>query len=315
MNRKALVTGATGFVGSHVAESFAAAGYDLRCTVRSSSDPKWLRDLEPELFELDLSLAADYAGAVEGVDTVIHSGGITRARTDGEYLRVNADATERLAAAAADAGVRRFVFISSIAARGPDGRHGPTSAYGESKVVAEDRLRDIADSMPVVVLRPAGVYGPRDSDLLPLFKMAKHGLLAAPAGSALLQPVYATDVASAALQAAEVDSGFGPFPVAERGKYAWRDVARMMEEAVGRKIRMLAIPTPIFESTGLVSEVVAKLLGKAPELDRRRAQDLARYAWTTDIATTERALDWIPAVPLREGLALTAKWYRSVGWL
>ncbi len=310
-----VVTGATGFIGSHTATAFAEAGYQLRCTVRASSDTSPIEALEPELVELDLALAADYRRAVRGADVVVHVGGLTRARSKSEFERVNADATERLAAAASAEGVRRFVLVSSLAARGPDGSDGPVSDYGRSKREAERRLREVMDDSTTVVLRPAGVYGPRDTDLLPLFRIAKWGLLIAPAGGGFLQPVYVEDVAAAALRAAETEPGFGPFPIAEPDCYTWSEVARALGKALDKRVRLIPLPGAAFEGGGLLSEFASRALRRVPELDRRRAEDLARYSWTCDVTSTEKALGWTARVPLAEGLRRTARWYREQRWL
>jgi hypothetical protein len=162
----------------------------------------------------------DFCRAVQNVDAVVHAAGITRARRSEDYYSVNAGGTRRVAAAALRAGARRFVLISSLAARGPDGHDHPESDYGRSKLEAETHLLALGGRMEAVVLRPAAVYGPRDTDLLPLFRMARAGWLPVPRGAAPLQPIYAEDAARAALAAAREPVGFGPFPVAENRRYA-----------------------------------------------------------------------------------------------
>src|SRR3712207_835439 len=205
---RVLVTGATGFLGSQGAPVFVKTGYQVLSGVRARSDPRWISDLDVGLVPLDLGDGPeDLPLAVEDVDLVVHAAGITRARRAEDYRSVNAEGTRRLAAAALEAGVRRFVLISSLAARGPDdstkdGRDHPESLYGRSKLEAEKHLRSLGDGMEAVALRPSGVYGPRDTDLLPLFKMASAGWLPVPSGAGSLQPVYAEDVAQAALAAA-----------------------------------------------------------------------------------------------------------------
>jgi nucleoside-diphosphate-sugar epimerase len=169
--------------------------------------------------------------------------------------------------------------------------------------------------METVVLRPAAVYGPRDTDLLPLFKMAQSGWLIVPADSGLLQPVYVTEVALAVLAAASRPAGFGPFPVAESARYSWREVTVCLEDALGCAIHTVRLPATAFELAGRAAEWAVKSLGSAPIFDKRRAQDLAVYSWTCDPSGTEDALGWRAAVPLSEGLGRTAKWYREAGWL
>ena len=318
MNR-VLITGATGFVGSHIAAAFEQAGYAVRCTVRATSDTGWLSATGVETVEVDLAENSALEVALSGVRSVVHCAGITRAANPELYRTVNVEATERLAVAASEAGVDRFVFVSSLAARGPDGSVGPTSAYGQSKKEAEERLGRLRSGMRVAVLRPAGVYGPRDRDMLPLFRMARRGWLVAPAGDAPLQPVYVTDVARAALLAARGGADgravFGPYPVAESRRYAWSEVRTALADAFDREVRLLRLPRLGYEVGGWVGEAVGRITGRPPAFDLRRARDLARYTWTCDSSVTREALGWSASVSLSEGLERALRWYRESGWL
>ena len=319
MPERVLITGASGFVGSHIAQTFAEAGYEVRCGVRASSSERWIPDLER--IPLDMTgQTKEFSRAVEDADLVVHAAGITRARRAADYHAVNAGGTQKLTAAALEAGVRRFVLISSLAARGPDelatdGRDHPESPYGRSKLEAEASLRGLEERMEAVALRPAGVYGPRDTDLLPLFKMAGAGFLLLPSGTNLLQPVYAQDVARATLAAAREAPGFGPFPVAEAARYNWGDVVAGLQGAVGRPVRAARVPAAAFTLAGRAAELAARPLSAIPVFDERRGRDLAVRTWTCDTSATERALGWRAEVPLFEGLERTARWYRQAGWL
>jgi nucleoside-diphosphate-sugar epimerase len=317
MPDRVLVTGATGFVGSHVAQVLVEAGYEVRCGVRASSSTRWISNLPVERVPLDMTgRAEDFSRAVENVDLVVHAAGITRARRGAEdFHAVNAGGTQKLASAALGAGVRRFVLISSLAARGPDGRDHPESAYGRSKLEAEAHLRTLDGQMEAVILRPAAVYGPRDTDLLPLFKMAGAGFLPLPSGSNVLQPVYAEDAARAALAAARRAAGPGPFPVAEAARYTWEDVVAGLESALGRNVRAVRVPPAAFTLAGRAAEWAARAFSTAPVIDERRGRDLAARTWTCDVSGTERALGWRAEVPLFEGLERTARWYGQSGWL
>jgi nucleoside-diphosphate-sugar epimerase len=316
MPDRVLVTGATGFVGSHVAHALVKAGYEVRCGVRASSSTRWISGLPVERVGLDMKgRAEDFSLAVENVDLVVHAAGITRARRTEDYHAVNAGGTRKLASAALGAGVRRFVLISSLAARGPDGRDHPESAYGRSKLEAEAHLRALDSQIEPVILRPAAVYGPRDTDLLPLFKMARAGFLALPSTANVLQPVYAEDVARAALAAARKAAGSGPFPVAEAARYTWGDVVAGLEKALGRNVRAVRLPPAAFPLAGRAAEWAARAFSAVPIIDERRGRDLAAHTWTCDVSETEAALGWRAEVPLFEGLERTARWYRQAGWL
>lgn len=317
MDQTVLLTGATGFVGSHTAAAFARAGWRVRCTVRATSSERWLAGLAAETYEVDLEGGSGLAAALRDVRVLVHAAGVTRASDPSRYHAVNVAATGRVSAAAAEAGVGRLVFVSSLAARGPDGADGPASAYGRSKREAEELLLRLRPPPEVVVLRPAGVYGPRDRDMVPLFRAAARGFLPTPATQAPIQPAYVTDVASAVLRAASAGTapGFGPFPVAEPRRYAWDEVREALEAATGRRIRRLALPPALYEIAGAVGEAVGRVKGREPPFDRRRARDLARHAWTCDVTPTEEALGWRAAVALPEGLRRTLEWYREEGWV
>jgi nucleoside-diphosphate-sugar epimerase len=313
---RALVTGATGFLGSHVAAAWVEAGHDVRCTLRVTSDRRWLEGLDVESVGWDVRDTEGLKTALRDIDTVVHVAGVTRARKKPDYFQVNATGSARIAEAAVKAGVSRFVLVSSLAARGPDGGDGPVSAYGQSKRRGEELVRLFEEKMEIVVLRPGGIYGPRDSDLLPLFEMAGKGWLVAPAGSPPLQPVYVSDVARLTVAAGTGEyAGLGPYPVAEERAYRWREVRDGLASALDRRVRMIWLPKTVFVSVGVMAETAARLTRQDPRLDRRNAVDLSRHGWTCDTTVTRDAFGWQAEISLPEGLALTAEWYRRVGWL
>ncbi len=312
---RVLVTGATGFLGSHIAEVLVQNNLTVRCTVRPSSSLKWLENLDVEKVNVNFNDEASLQTACQGVDIVIHNAGITRAKNDSEFFEVNTNATERLAKAAITAKVSRFIFISSLEARGPDGFTEAISAYGKSKLEAEHRLSNLQNEIEMVLLRPAGVYGPRDTDLLTLFQLANYGFLTVPATNGRLQPVHGRDVAEAVLAAINGKAQLGPFEISEPTTYSWQDMAQKLEVAMQRKLRVIRIPREIFLGAGYVSETVSKLLGQAPKLDRRRAKSLAYYTYTCDTKPFTKAFGWQARISLQDGLTETAAWYKTQGWL
>lgn len=318
---RVLLTGGTGFLGSHVAELLVEAGHEVRATIRPTSDTRWLDPLPVETVVADLEDPDALAAALEGVSDVMHVGGVTIAADPAVYWRVNALGTASLAAAAGRAGARRFVLISSLAARGPDQAEGPVSPYGRSKRGGEERLAELVaagEAPPAIrVLRPGGIYGPRDPDMLVLFRMAARGLLILPSVEGRLQPVHVRDVARAAVRALESadEADPGPLPVVTDTVHTWEDVGEALQAAVGRPTRILRVPPVAFLAAGAAAELGAKLTRGSPSFDRRRARDLTRRSFTADIEVTTRALGWTPEVSLREGMARTVDWYRAQGWL
>lgn len=319
---RVLLTGGTGFLGSHVAELLVEAGRDVRATVRASSDTRWLDPLPLETVVADLEDSTALAAALEGVTDVVHVGGVTIAADPATFERVNTAGTLALAAAARRAGVERFVFVSSLAARGPDQAGGPVSPYGHSKRAAErglERLIETGEAPPLVrVVRPGGIYGPRDPDMLALFRMAARGLLVLPTVEGRLQPVHVLDAARSVVRALEAEAGAAagdPLPVVAEEIVGWSEVGAALEAAVGRSTRVLRLPPAAFLAAGAAAEMAARLTGGAPVFDRRRARDLTRRTFTSEIESTRAAIGWTPEVSLKEGMAGTVAWYREQGWL
>jgi nucleoside-diphosphate-sugar epimerase len=320
---RVLLTGGTGFLGSHVAELLVEAGRDVRATVRASSDTRWLEPLSLETVMADLEDPEALAGALEGVTDVVHVGGVTIAADPSTFQRVNTAGTLALARAAGRAGVERFVFVSSLAARGPDRAEGPVSPYGHSKLAAErglEALIEAAEAPPLVrIVRPGGIYGPRDPDMLALFRMAARGLLVLPTVEGRLQPVHVADAARSVVRALEAEAGgvpgVAPLPVVAGEVATWSDVGAALEAAVGRSTRVLRLPPAAFLAAGAAAELAARLTGGSPVFDRRRARDLTQRTFTSEIESTRAAIGWAPEVSLREGMAGTVDWYREQGWL
>jgi nucleoside-diphosphate-sugar epimerase len=318
-----LLTGGTGFLGSHVAERLVEAGHDVRATVRASSDTRWLDPLPVETVVADLEDPDALSAALAGVTDVVHVGGVTIAADPAIFERVNRAGTLALAAAAARAGVERFVFVSSLAARGPDQAEGPVSPYGRSKRAAEQGLDALIEAgeapAAVRVVRPGGIYGPRDPDMLALFRMAARGLLVLPSVEGRLQPVHVADAARSVVRALEAAgrtaAPHGPLPVVADEVVTWTDVGEALEAAVGRSTRVIRVPPALFLAAGAMAELAARLTGGSPVFDRRRARDLTLRTFTSEIETTRAAIGWTPEVSLREGMGETVEWYREQGWM
>ncbi len=182
-----LITGATGFIGSHLAEELHRKGYKLRCLVRKTSNLRWLKHLPIEYIYGDLFDAEMLRRSVEGVDYVYHVAGVTKAKNREEYFRGNHLGTRNLLDAVREVkpDLKRFILVSSLAAVGPSlngqpvdetTHYHPITSYGESKMEAEKECLQLTDSIPVTVVRPPAVYGPRDKDIFAFFDTMNKGL-------------------------------------------------------------------------------------------------------------------------------------------
>jgi nucleoside-diphosphate-sugar epimerase len=327
---KVLVTGGSGFLGSHVAEQLAEGGHEVVALVRKSSSTRFLEGLRGvRLAYGAVEDAASVREAMQDVDGVVHSAGLVKARSAEEFFTINVQGTKNLLAAAKDVapGLRRFVFVSSLAAVGPsdDGSPVPSSAeprplthYGRSKLEAERAVLAEKDHLPVTVLRPPMIYGPRDNESFAFFQSVSRRFLPYLGdGKNTLSVIYASDAASACVRAlaADVPSGRAYF-IDDGNVYVWRDMLEDVERAIGKRA-LVRFSVPFFALRGaaLASETVGKITGKAVMLTRDKVNELSAPHWVCDSSDTRRDLGWEPRVDWAEGTRRAASWYRENGWL
>ncbi len=325
---RVLVTGATGFLGSHIAERIARDGHSVRVLVRRTSDRSFLQGIEVEEALGDVTQPETLPAAVEGVDAVIHAAGLTKARSAAEFDEVNAQGTANLLSALKSTdSMGRFVYVSSLAAHGPseDGRPRdpdtpatPITAYGRSKLKGEEMVRSWAvEGRSAVIIRPPVIYGPRDRQLLPFFNLARWRL--APllsGGKNSISCVYVEDAARAtALAATSNGAESATYAVDDGSVYTWRDLLSAVEGAIGK--RALRIPSPAwaYAAAATVSEAYGRLRRKAVSLSHDKVLEMRQRYWVCSHEEISRDLGWEPRVGLSEGAALTAAWYRQHGWL
>jgi nucleoside-diphosphate-sugar epimerase len=320
-----LVTGATGFVGRHVAPAFHDAGFRVRALTRSAARAQHLGDLGFELVTGRLEDGSLLDEACAGVDVVVHLAALTHARGEDEYHRVNVTGTQRLLEAALQQRVGRFVFLSSLAAAGPciDGRGvsaadqpRPLTAYGRSKLAAEQVCMNAADRIRMVILRAPAVYGPWDTDLFHFFRIAKYGFIPVPTGpERRLQMVHAADLAAALVRGVVAPAARGVYHIAEPRSYSWEAVGRMVGAAVGRRVRALPVPAALLGGLAGVVETAAGLVGSSSIFNRDKARELLAPGWLCETESARAEMGYEARIGLDEGLRATARWYRDNGWL
>ncbi len=336
MNRPAAVapplgalTGATGFLGSHLADQLLGKGWRVRASVRPTSDRRWLRGKPIETLVLPLAPAdTDADPALDRflacADAVVHCAGVVRAAREDGYRHGNVETTRRLLVAAARQGsCRTFLLVSSLAAAGPapaaeprheDGPCQPISPYGRSKLAAEQLLAGFASRFRTVILRPPALYGPRDRAFLPLFRLAQAGWTVR-LGRTLreLSLVDGRDAAAAAVALLETEAATGPFFVDDGRCHTWPDLAAAFAAVCRRRIRTLTVPLGLLRAgAGLLGP---RLASRTSLLHPGRLADLAVPGWVCSGERLRRETGFRAGRDLRRGFAETLDFYHRNGWL
>jgi nucleoside-diphosphate-sugar epimerase len=327
MSRTALITGATGFVGGHLAARLAGEGWKVRALVRATSDTAHLRVLGAELVVGDLDAGDAIAAAADGVDTVFHLAGATTAPSEAAFRHANALGTRNVVRGVfrAPRRPRRLVYASSFAACGPavggrprriDETPAPISAYGRSKLEGEVEARAAeGGGVEVVVLRVPAVYGPGDrASFLPLFRLVQRRVAPLPSGpERRAQLIYVADLTLAFRRAA--DAAPGTYAVAGPRAHPFGELLDEIARALGRRPLRVPVPPALFRAAGSLAERWGGLVGGAGVFNREKAEEVLAEAWECDLSGSGGILPPDDTTPLARGASETARWYRTKGWL
>lgn len=325
-----LLTGGTGFLGSHVAEQLSRAGRRVRALVRKTSDTSFLETLEDvELVEGAVDDRDSMLRAAKGATAIVHAAGLVKARGAEEFFRVNTEGTVNAldAARATKSTLERFVLVSSLTAAGPSDREGrpvahdapprPVTHYGKSKLAAERATLAAKDELPVTILRPPAIYGPRDREILAFFKALKVGV-APYMGSSKnkLSMIYGADCAAACIAAIDADVPSGStFFVDDGVIYTFEDLIEHAERALGKRAWLrFPLPRPVVQTAALASELYGKAANRAVMLTRDKCNELFDQ-WVCDGTPARDALGWKPETCFDQGAKITVDWYQQAGWL
>jgi nucleoside-diphosphate-sugar epimerase len=321
---KVLVTGATGFVGSHLVELLLRKGVEVTALARSLDKASALIREGVRVVPGDLHNQAALDRAAQDKAVIFHVAGAVAARGEAEFLRANRDGTRNLVAAAEQGGARRLVLVSSLAAGGPSPRGlplqgtespRPVTAYGRSKLEAERVVQ--ASRVAWSIIRPPMVYGPRDREVLKVFRLVRFGITPVFGdGCQELSAVHAADLATALVAAAESSATAGRiYSACHPEVFTSAELGRVVAGIMGRSVRSLRIPRAAGRALLSVTETAARVTGQTTILTADKANEFFQPAWTGDPAPLIRDGGWNPVYDLRSGLTDTYQWYRKAGWL
>jgi nucleoside-diphosphate-sugar epimerase len=312
MSKLAAVTGATGFVGSHLVHRLAEAGWAVRILTRRMPTAALTPKAPLEIVLGDLADGDALRRLVAGADAVIHVAGIVKARHAAEFFTANVQGTAAVTAALdAAAPKARVIHISSLAAREPE-----LSPYCASKRGGEEAIERIATRQPLTILRPPAIYGPGDTEILPMFKAASAGVCAYPGNpGARISLIHIADLTAAVVRAAEAAAlPELRYELDDRhpGGYSWPQLRDTLAATFDRKVRLIRIARPPMAGIAGLVELHRRIGGPLHVLSLAKLGELYHSDW---VVQGPLLPGWDPRVDLSSGFRDTVKWYRAEGWL
>ena len=329
-----LITGASGFIGSFIVEEALRQGMETWAAVRSSSSRAYLNDQRINFIELDLSDEQRLTEQLKDhqFDYVVHAAGVTKCINKDDFRRVNTEGTRHLVAAlrALRMPIERFVFLSSLSVMGAireqqpyteireDDTPQPNTAYGKSKLEAEETLKARSEEQfPYVILRPTGVYGPREKDYFIMAKSIKgHSDFAVGYKPQDITFVYVQDVVQAVFLALDHGKTGRAYFLSDGKVYRSATFSNLIRRELGNPwwIRITA-PIWILRIVTAVGDIIGRMSGKAIALNNDKYHILRQRNWRCDIQPAIDELGYKPQYDLERGVRETIAWYKKEGWI
>ena len=328
---KILITGASGFIGSFIVEEALKRGFETWAAVRKSSSREWLKDERIHFIELNLSSKAQLVEQLRSMDFdyVVHAAGVTKCPNKADFHRINTEGTKNLAEALLEVKMplKRFVFVSSLSIFGAikeqepyeeireSDTPQPNTEYGRSKLEAEKFLA--TTTLPYIILRPTGVYGPREKDYFIMAKSIKgHSDFAVGYKRQDITFVYVKDVVQAVFLALDKGENGRQYFLSDGEVYQSTTFSDLIHEELGRPwwIRITA-PVWVLRIVTFFGEYIGRMTGKVTALNNDKYNILKQRNWRCDIQPAIDELGYQPTVKLEQGVKETIQWYKEHGWL
>ena len=330
---KILVTGASGFIGSFIVEEALNRGFETWAAVRRSSSRKYLQDNRTHFVELNLSSKEQLVEQLRdhNFDYVVHAAGVTKCLNKADFQRINTEGTKNLVDALLEVKMplKRFIFVSSLSIFGAIKEQQPyeeiretdtpqpNTAYGRSKLAAEQYLESLGTRVPYIILRPTGVYGPREKDYFIMAKSIKgHSDFAVGFKRQDITFVYVRDVVQAIFLALEKGQTGRKYFLSDGNVYQSVTFSNLIHEELGRPwwIRITA-PVWVLRIVTFFGEYIGRMTGKVTALNNDKYNILRQRNWRCDIQPAIDELGYQPQYDLQRGVKETIKWYKNNGWL
>jgi dihydroflavonol-4-reductase len=325
---KIFMTGATGLVGSFLAEALLQKNHKVRCLVRKESNLRWIADLDVDCFYGSLFDKESLKNGIEDCEIIIHVAGVTKARTEADYFNANFEGTRNLIDVCLQnsENIKKFVNISSQTVVGPsptiipiDETYDPKplTFYAKSKLAAEQYVMEQKKKIPVVNLRPSGVYGPRDTDILEFFKIVNKGIIPQLGGvDKYLSLIHVHELARGIIMAMGSAKAKGKtYFLADEQPYSWKEVSDATLRVLGKKGFRIPIPLALLKGVSVLGEGIAALTKKPALINRQKILEIEPNFWTCSADKAFKDFGFRSEIKLENGIADTIAWYKENKWM
>ncbi len=328
-NKKiAVVTGANGFVGSHLVDLLLKKDLIVRCITRKTSDMRWLKDKSIEIFDGGLFDKENLRMAFKNASFIYHVAGVVKAKTLEGYFNGNVEATRTMLEVALEspAAIEKFLIVGSLTSTGPsfDGKPvneetecKPLTTYGKSKKEQEEVALSYSDKLPITICRAPAVYGERDTEVFIYFQTFNKGLTTLIGfDKKILSLIHAADLAEGLYLAATSDKSAGEiYFISSEKYYTWDEIGNVTAKALGKKALRIRIPHFIVFTIAAFAQFFAMFSKKPATLNIEKAKDLTQHAWICDTTKAVEQLGFRQKVSIEEGIKRSCEWYREMKWI
>lgn len=326
--RIAVVTGANGFVGSHLVDLLIEKGFIVKCITRKSSNMKWLQGKNVEIFDCGLFDKDGLKKAFKGADYIFHVAGVVKSKKPEGYYKGNVEATKNVLESAVEVKetIKKIVIVGSQTAAGPslDGKPvieslpvKPITTYGRSKAEQEKLAATFMDKLPISICRAPAIYGERDTEIFIFFNTFASGLMTTIGfDKKVISLIHVKDlVYGLYLSAIKNISAGQTYFISSEKIYTWEEIGEVTSKVMNKKAFRVKVPHSVVYSIAAVAQFFAMFSSKAATLNIEKARDLTRKAWICSTEKAVKQLNYRQKISIEDGIKRTVDWYKKEGWL
>jgi len=326
--KTAVVTGANGFVGSHLVDLLLENNYKVRCITRKSSNLKWLTGKDIEIFDCGLTDKEGLRNAFLNADYIYHVAGVIKSKKPEGYFIGNVENTRVILETALEFKdtLKKILIVSSQTAAGPslngkviseNDSCSPITTYGRSKLAEEDLARTFMDKLPITICRAPAVYGERDTEIFIFFQTFNKGLFTTIGfDEKKLSLIHVKDLVRGFMLAAESDKSSGQtYFISSEKHYSWEEIGEITSKILGKKPFKVKVPHSVVYSIAAIAQFAAMFSKKPATLNIEKAKDITQHLWICDTSKAITELDYHQNISAEEGIKRTIAWYKEMGWL